>query len=91
MSDRVRLACEIASRTDPRFIDTNLKPKRPEDRFALAREIASLTEPRFIEIPRERGAGKVCYTEEPVMRRGLSVEEWRPKTIRRWSRKRSPA
>jgi len=38
MSDRVKLAREIAARTKPRFIDTN--PPRV-DRKALARAIAA--------------------------------------------------
>lgn len=80
-SDRVRLACEIAARTKPRFVDTN--PKRPqtvEECKALARAIAARTEPRFVHVPRERGGGKVHFTEEQlmVMRCGLSAEEYRP-------------
>jgi hypothetical protein len=63
MSDRVKLAREIAARTQPQFIDTNPKPKTLEERLALAREIAARTPPRFIEIPRERGGGKIHYTE----------------------------
>jgi hypothetical protein len=84
MSDRVKLAREIAARTKPRFIDTNPKPKTLEERLALAREIAARTPPKFIEIPRERGGGKVYYTEEQltVMRGGLTVEQCRRKTIR---------
>jgi hypothetical protein len=86
MSDRVKLAREIAARTKPRFIDTNSKPKPLEERLALAREIAARTPPRFIEIPRERGGGKVHYTEEQLtaMRGGLTVEEWRRKVIRKF-------
>ena len=56
-------------------------PLLMSDRIALAREIAARTKPRFIEIPRERGGGKVPFTEEQLtaMRgglncRGLSVE-----------------
>jgi hypothetical protein len=67
MSDRVRLAREIAARTEPRFIDAN--PKRPqtvEGCKALARAIAARSEPSFIQIPRERGGGKVPYTEEQL-------------------------
>ena len=51
------------------------------DRIALARAIAARTKPRFIEIPRERGGGKVPFTEEQLseMRgradcRGISLE-----------------
>jgi hypothetical protein len=45
-----------------------------EERLALAREIAARTPPRFIEIPRERGGGKIHYTEEQLtaMRGGLT-------------------
>jgi hypothetical protein len=89
MSDRVKLARDIASRTEPRFIDTNPKPKTLEERLALAREIAARTQPRFITIPRERGGGKIHYTEEQltVMRGGLTVEEYRLKLIRKFGRK----
>ena len=50
----------------------------------LAREIAACTKPRFIEIPRERGGGKVPFTEEQLtaMRGGLTAEEYRWKLIR---------
>ena len=53
------------------------------DRIALAREIAARTQPRFIEIPRERGGGKVPFTDEQllVMRGGLTAEEYRWKLI----------
>jgi hypothetical protein len=37
------------------------------DRLKLAREIAARTKPRFIEIPRERGGGKVPFTELPFV------------------------
>ena len=89
MSDRVKLAREIAARTKPRFIDT--KPKRPqtlEECKALARAIAARSEPRFIQIARERGGGKVHYTEEQLtaMRGGLTVEHYRQKMIRRWAK-----
>jgi hypothetical protein len=54
------------------------------DRLKLAREIAARTKPRFIEIPRERGGGKVPFTEEQLtaMRGGLTAEEYRWKLIR---------
>jgi hypothetical protein len=89
MSDRVKLAREIAARTEPRFVDTNPKPKTLEERLALAREIAARTPPRFIEIPRERGGGKVHYREEQLtaVRGGLTVEQYRWKTIRKSRRK----
>jgi hypothetical protein len=89
VSDRVKLAREIAARTKPRVIDTNPKPKTLEERLALAREIAARTPPRFITIPRERGGGKIHYTEEQltVMRGGLTAEQYRWKTIRKSRRK----
>jgi hypothetical protein len=89
MSDRVNLAREIAARTEPRFIDTNPKPRTLEERLALAREIAARTPPRFIEIPRERGGGKIHYTEEQLtaMRGGLTAEQYRRKTIRKWGKR----
>jgi hypothetical protein len=54
------------------------------DRKALAREIAARTTPSFIEIPRERGGGKVPFTEEQLtaMRGGLTAEEYRWNLIR---------
>ena len=74
MSDRVKLAREIAARTEPRFIDI-----KPERRSKLRR-----TNNRdFIDIPRERGGGRVPFTEEQLaaMRGGLIVEEYRWKLI----------
>jgi hypothetical protein len=52
----------------------------------LARARAARTKPRFIEIPRERGGGKVPFTEEQLteMRGGLTAEEYRWKLIREW-------
>ena len=89
MSDRVRLAREIAARTKPRFIDTNPKPKSLEERLALARAIAARSEPRFVAIPRERGGSKVIFTEEQLadMRDGLSADEYRRKMIRKWRKR----
>ena len=54
------------------------------DRLKLARAIAARTKPRFIEIPRERGGGRVPFTEEQLtaMRGGLSAYRW--KLIREW-------
>jgi hypothetical protein len=54
------------------------------DRVKLAREIAARTKPCFVEIPRERGGGKVPFTEEQIseMRGGLTAEEYRWKLIR---------
>ena len=59
------------------------------DRIALARAIAARTKPRFIEIPRERGGGKVPFTEEQLkqMRGGLTAEEYRWKLIRHYLKK----
>ena len=56
------------------------------DRLKLAREIAARTKPRFIEIPRERGGGKVPFTDEQLtaMRGGLTAEKYRWKLIREW-------
>jgi hypothetical protein len=89
MSDRVKLAREIAARSVPRFIDTNSKrPTTVEDCKALARAIAARSEPRFLTIPRERDGGKVPFTEEQLskMRGGLTAEEYRWKTIRKFER-----
>jgi hypothetical protein len=90
MSDRVKLAREIAARTEPRFIDTNIaRPQSLEGMRKLARAIAARTQPRFIAIPRQRGGGKVHYTEEQLtaMRGGLTVEQYRWKITRSLSRK----
>jgi hypothetical protein len=75
MSDRVRLARAIAARTEPRFIEIH-----PE-RLSKARLSAT-----FIEIPRERGGGRVPFTEEQLtaMRGGLTAEEYRWRLIRKW-------
>jgi hypothetical protein len=77
MSDRVKLAREIAARTEPRFIEI-----KPERRSKLRRTNNLV----FIEIPRERGGGRVPFTEEQLtaMRGGLSAEEYRWKLIRKW-------
>jgi hypothetical protein len=42
----------------------------------------------LLTIPRERGGSKVHCTEEQliVMRGGLTVEEWRQKTIHKYGR-----
>ena len=77
MSDRVKLAREIAARTEPRFIEI-----KPEPRTRLRR-----TNNRdFIEIPRERGGGRVPFTEEELraLRGGLTAEEYRWRLIRKW-------
>ena len=59
------------------------------DRKALAREIAARTKPRFIEIPRERGGGKVAFTEEQLtdIRGGMTAEEYRWKLMRQYLKK----
>ena len=59
------------------------------DRLKLAREIAARTKPRFIEKPRERGGGKVPFTEGQLndIRGGLTAEEYRWKLIREWDEK----
>ena len=76
MSDRVKLARQIAARSEPRFIEI-----KPEPRTRLRRTNDWL----FIEIPRERGGGKVHYTEEQLtaMRDGLTAEEYRWRLIRK--------
>ena len=55
----------------------------------LARAIAARSEPRFITIPPQRGGSKVHFTEEQLtaMRGGLTVEEYRWKTIRKWGKR----
>jgi hypothetical protein len=77
MSDRLKLAREIAGRTTPRFIDTKPEPrgKRP---------VTSAS--RFIEIRRQRGGGGVPFTDEQLtaMRGGLTAEEYRWQLIRDW-------
>ena len=77
MSDRVKLAREIAARTKPRFIDaTSERPQTLEAMRKLARAVAARSEPRFITIPPQRGGNKVHYTEEQLtaMRGGITVE-----------------
>jgi hypothetical protein len=88
VSDRVRLAREIAARTKPRFIDATAR-EGIKDLKALARRIATEKPPRFITIPSERGGAKVSYTKEQLtaMRGGLTVEEYRLKLIRKSRRK----
>ena len=58
-------------------------------KLKLAREIAARTKPRFIEIPRERGGGKVPFTEEQLadIRGGMTAEEYRGKLIRQYLKK----
>jgi len=79
VSDRVKLAREIAARTKPRFIEIE-----PERRTKLRRTNDWL----FIDIERERGGGRVPFTEEQLeaMRGGLTVEQYRWKTVRKWGK-----
>ena len=74
MSDRVKLAREIAARTEPHFIE--IKPQR---RTTFRRTNDWL----FIEIPRERRGGRVPFTEAELtaMRDGLTAEEYRRKLV----------
>jgi hypothetical protein len=76
MSNRAKLAREIAVRSEPGFIDIKLDIK-PEPSTKL-RRTNSLA---FIEIPRERGGGRASFTEEQLTARrgGLSAEEYRRK------------
>jgi hypothetical protein len=88
MSDRVKLAREIAARAKPRFIDTTQeRPQTVEGMIKLARAIAARTPPRFIEVPREIRCAKVPYTEEQLARGGLSAEEYRWKMFRKGNRR----
>ena len=66
MSDRIKLAREIAARTEPRFIEIKPEPRR--------RTRAS----SFVEIPRQRGGGRVPLTEAEftAMRGGLTAEQF---------------
>ena len=43
----------------------------------------------FIEMPRERGGGRVPFTEKQLdaMRGALTVEQYRWKTIRKWGKR----
>jgi len=50
LCDRLKLAREIAARTEPRFIEIEPEPRRK----------VSATS---IEIPRQRGGGRVPFTE----------------------------
>ena len=72
MSDRVKLAREIAARTEPRFIEIKPEPRRIRS--------------GFVETPRQRGGGRVPFTEAELtaMRGGLTAEEYRRKFIRKW-------
>jgi hypothetical protein len=78
MSDRVKLAREIAARSTPRFVDTNPKPKTLAQLKAHARVVANRTEPRFI------GPRQVSFIEKQLtkMRGGLTAEQARSKLMR---------
>lgn len=68
-----QLAREIAAGSKPRFIEIE-----PERRTTLRQTNGWL----FVEAPRERGGGRVPFTEAELtaMRGGLTVEEYRWKT-----------
>ena len=74
MSDRVKLAREIAARTEPRFIEIKPEPRR---------KVRAI----FIEVPRKRAGRKVPFSEE--MRGGLTVEEYGRKMTRSLSQNKS--
>jgi hypothetical protein len=85
MSDRVKLAREIAVRSETRFISIPREPKSksgsnlPRDLKARARAIAVASAPRFIESPRDRFDGTMR-----ARRGGLPAEEYRLMLIRKW-------
>ena len=68
--DRIALARAIAARSEPRLIELEPEPRR-QARLGT----------RFMEIPRQRGEGRVPFTEAELtaMRGGLTVEEYRLK------------
>jgi hypothetical protein len=72
-----KLAREIAARSEPRFIEIE-----PERRTTLRRTNDRL----FIEVQRDRGGGRVPFTDEQLeaMRGGLTMEQYRRKTLRKW-------
>ena len=74
MSDRVRLAREIAARIEPRFVEIKSEPKWRRIRK------------RFVEISPSRGGGRVAFTEAELtgMRGGLTAEKYRLKFVRKW-------
>ena len=72
MSDRVKLAREIAARAEPRFIEVKPEPRpRPK---AVCRT--------------RRGGGRVRSPRQSItaMRGGLTAEEYRRKFIRKWGK-----
>ena len=72
MSDRVKLAREIAARTELRFLEIKPEPRR------IRRQ--------FIETSPSRGGTRVPFTEEELtaMRNGLTVKEYRLTFVRNW-------
>jgi hypothetical protein len=87
MSDRLKLAREIAARTEPRFIDTR-PSEDTKDLKALKRKIAARTPARFVTIHRHRGGSPVFTEAELTAKRGgLTAEEFRWKTIRAYLKK----
>ena len=76
MSDRVKLAREIAARTEPRFIETKAEPRT---------KLRRTNDWLFIEIQRERGGGKAPFTEAKLseIREGRTAEEYRLHLIRK--------
>ena len=72
MSDRIKLAREIAARTEPRFLEIRPEPRRIRK--------------RFVETSPSRGGGTVAFTEAELtaMRGGLTIEEYLRKFIRKW-------
>ena len=75
MSDRLKLAREITARTEPGFLEIKPEPRR-RTRMGST----------FSEIPRQRGGGRVPFTEAELtaMRGGLTAEEYRRKFICKW-------
>src|SRR4029079_7131659 len=80
MSDRVKLAREIAARTKPRFIE----PIPSRWTAKCWRIIAARSKPRFVTIERER-PGRVHFTEDELqaIRTGLSAEKHRRPIVHR--------
>ena len=72
MSDRVKLAREIAARTEPRFIEIKPEPRRNAKHCFVESHLT--------------GGGRVPFTEAKLtaMRGGLTAEEYRRKFIRKW-------
>jgi hypothetical protein len=83
MSDRLKLAREIAARTEPHFMHTRSADDTGDLKVlprATARKPA-----RFVTIHRHRGGSTVFNEGELTAQRGgLTAEEYRWKTIRKW-------